>query len=104
MNHTLKQRFRGAAERNLPRPPVAIVDYYGDKTVGLIRHDMWSRSMCDALLTPECAVGPGHMHISGVHKLAVWFNGMVEAAKRPNAIVSWLDNPSVQALRTALEQ
>lgn len=104
VNHTLKQRFRGAAERNLPRPPVAIVDYYGDKTVGLIRHDMWSRSMCDALLTPECAVGPGHMHISGVHKLAVWFNGMVEAAKRPNAIVSWLDNPSVQALRTALEQ
>jgi hypothetical protein len=44
------------------------------------------------------------MHISEVHKLAVWFDGMVEAANCPDAIVSWLDNSSVEALRDSLER
>jgi hypothetical protein len=104
VNQTLQQRFRSAAERNLPRPPVAIIDYYGEKTLGLIRYDLWSRNMCDALATTECIVGAGHMHVSEMHKLAVWFDGLAEAANCPVAIVSWLHNSNVEALHAALER
>jgi SIR2-like domain len=104
VNRTLQQRFRSAAERNLPRPPVAIIDSYGERTLGLIRYDIWSQNMCNALATTDCAVGARHMHVSEVHKLAVWFDGIVDVANCPDAVVSWLDNSSVEALKAALER
>jgi hypothetical protein len=103
VNRTLQRRLRDAAERNLPRPPVAVIDRYDEKRPGLIRRDLWTQSMRDALATSDGALETGRAPISEEHKIAMWLDGMLEAAGSPDAVVSWLDNPGADALRGALQ-
>jgi len=101
VNRALQNRLGGMGTR----PPVLVLTRTSDRTPTEFRNDEWGHKLTLALQASSQYREPGHaappdideliakngFEVSSPHRVAIWHSGFVEATRRLDAIVDWLD-------------
>jgi hypothetical protein len=101
VNRTLKNSL----DPTKPRPRVLVLTRASDFYPMELRADEWGRNVAISLNAPTGFVEPGHsappsldelvasdgFEVSSVHSVAIWHGGFLEASRRLDSIVAWLD-------------
>jgi hypothetical protein len=101
VNRALLNRMRQPGER----PPALILTYSRNANPMEFRNDEWGRSVNISLHASTGFREPGHtsppnvdeliarggFEVSSIHKVAIWHGGFVEAVRKMDAWVPWLD-------------
>ncbi|SFQ01615.1 SIR2-like domain-containing protein [Bradyrhizobium sp. Ghvi] len=101
VNRALLNRMRQPGER----PPALILTYSRNADPMEFRNDEWGRNVNISLHAPTGFHEPGHaspphidelvarggFEVSSVHKVAIWHGGFVEAVRRIDAWIPWLE-------------
>jgi SIR2-like domain len=113
VNRALLNRMRQPGQR----PPALILTYSRNIDPMAFRNDEWGRNLTISLYAPSGYSEPGHaspphvdelvardgFEVSSIHKVAIWHGGFVEATRRMDTWVPWLDGTIDDSALAGLE-